>query len=79
MEEIEEVEMIESTEKWKSDIRKAERILRRLRELNDELRGINPEHVTTSFARQNLGIAIGLLNVTVMDEKVRVRREAYAK
>lgn len=70
--------MIESTENWKRDIKKAERICKKLNALNDELRGINPEHVSTSFARQHLSTAIGQLYATVMDEKVRFRGETYS-
>lgn len=71
--------MIESTEAWKRDIKKAERILRRIELLNNELRGINPEHVGTSYARQLLTTATGQLSATVMDEKVKFRREVYNK
>lgn len=71
--------MIESTEKWRSDIKKAERILKQLSVLADGLRGINPEHVPTSFARQNLTIAIGQLSAAVLDEKLKYRREVYSR
>lgn len=71
--------MIESRERWKSDIKRAERIWKKLDALNNELRGINPEHVSTSFARQHLSTAIGQLNATVMEEKIRFRREAFGK
>lgn len=71
--------MIESTEAWKRDIKKAERMLKKLNEAADGLRGINPEHVPTSFARQLLTTAIGQLNATLMDQKTQFRREVYAK